>query len=221
MQSPAVIGQTAPELEISAWVQGEATSLQQMRGSVVLVEVFQVNCTGCFVHALPEILHLHKTYAEQGLCVIGLATAFEDFEINTLENLRKMVSTGEMVGEPLKQLGAAGLLHANRLDYELPFPVAMDLLSENREPVTEAHIAQFIDSQIPDYAALPDDRRALIHQRAHDYLQSKTHHAHTFERYGLQGTPSSILIDHKGILRDVSFGRADHLEALLLPLLNE
>lgn len=221
MQSQAIIGQSAPELEISAWVQGEARSLQDLRGSVVLVEVFQVNCTGCFVHALPEVVHLHNTYAQQGLQVIGLATAFENFDINTLENLERLVHSGEMTGEPLKQLAAAGHLQGNKLDYKLPFPIAMDLLSANREAVNEDSIKQFIQDQVSDYAHLPADRQQLIWQRASDYLHGKTHRAHSFERYQLQGTPSSIVIDRRGILRDVSFGRADQLEALIVPLLNE
>ncbi|MGB5398508.1 MAG: TlpA disulfide reductase family protein [Gammaproteobacteria bacterium] len=220
MQSQAIIGHAAPELEISAWVQGEATRLHDLHGKVVLVEVFQLNCTGCFVHALPEVVHLHKTYAQQGLHVIGLATAFENFDINTLENLKRLVKTGELTGEPLRQLGAAGQLQGDKLDYALPFPIAMDLLSENRETVTDEAIQRFIDSQLADYADLPADRQQLIWTRASDYLHSKSHHAHTFERYGLQGTPSSIVIDRKGVLRNVSFGRADHLEALIMPLLN-
>jgi hypothetical protein len=221
MQSQTIIGQAAPELEISEWVQGEATSLRALRGKVILIEVFQLNCTGCFVHALPEVVHLHNTCAHKGLYVIGLATAFENFDINTLENLERLVKTGEMTGEPLRQLGAAGQLHGNKLDYALPFPIAMDLLSENREPVTDDAIQRFIHSQLADYADLPADRQQLIWTRASDYLHSKSHHAHSFERYGLQGTPSSIVIDRKGMLRDISFGRADHLEALIIPLLNE
>ena len=219
MQANAIIGQTAPELEISAWLQGEATTLQDLRGKVVLVEVFQLNCAGCFVHALPEAAHLHKTYARQGLHVIGLATAFEDFEINTLENLRALVNTGELIGEPLRQLSAAGLLNGNTLDFELPFAIAMDRLSENHDEVSEDSVMRFINSQLSDYATLPTARQRQIQQQASAYLHARTHRAHSFELYQLQGTPSSIVIDRNGILREISFGRADHLEALITPLL--
>ena len=50
----AEIGKPAPEPVIEKWMQGEPRSLAQLRGKVVLIEVFQVNCPGCFVHALPE-----------------------------------------------------------------------------------------------------------------------------------------------------------------------
>jgi hypothetical protein len=39
--------------------------------------------------------------------------------------------------------------------------------------------------------------------------------------YGLQGTPSSILIDKKGLLRQVSFGAVNKLESEIKSLLRE
>lgn len=220
MQSSDLIGQIAPELEISAWLQGTANTLEELRGKVVLVTAFQVNCPGSFLHALPEAAHLHTAYAPMGLHVIGLATAFEDFAINTEDNLRLLVNTGELVGEPLRQLGAAGLTHGNKIDFELPFSIAMDRLSKNHEQVTDDSILNFINQQIDNYAALPTEHQLKIHHQAGDYLRARTHRPHSFEAYRLQGTPSSIVIDRDGILRDVSFGRADHLEALITPLLN-
>ena len=39
--------------------------------------------------------------------------------------------------------------------------------------------------------------------------------------YSLQGTPSTILVDRNGILRDVSFGQNANLESMVQKLLNE
>ena len=50
---------------------------------------------------------------------------------------------------------------------------------------------------------------------------SKEFSAETFEMYSLQGTPSSILVDRKGILRDISFGQNGLLESKIQTLLNE
>jgi len=52
-------------------------------------------------------------------------------------------------------------------------------------------------------------------------MKSKEYSAETFEKFSLQGTPSTILVDRKGILRDVSFGQAGHVEAMIQKLLNE
>jgi len=212
MNTNAIIGEPAPDFQVDTWVQGGPLNLSALTGRVVLIEVFQVNCPGCFVHALPEVLQLHRQYHDQGLTVIGLATAFEDFDINTLDNLQRLVATGELIGEPLRQLGKSGLLQGNRLDYSLPFPIGMDALIENNTKIDEGAINAFILGQLPDYASWPTERKQAVYDKARAYLQSRTHCAQTFESYHLQGTPSSILVDRDGILRDVSFGYVNHLE---------
>ena len=93
--------------------------------------MIQVNCPGCFIHALPETIRLHETYATQGLKIFAIATAFEHFEHNTLNNLQGLLQQGELQGEPLSQLGKAGFLENNRLPYSIPFSVAMDKLVKN------------------------------------------------------------------------------------------
>ena len=52
-------------------------------------------------------------------------------------------------------------------------------------------------------------------------MKSKKFEAETFEMYSLQGTPSSIIVDRKGILRDVSFGQMGNLEQRIQSLINE
>ena len=56
----AVIGQKSPSLGVSEWVQGAPTSLDQEKDKIVLVEVFQVNCPGCFMHAIPEAIEIYN-----------------------------------------------------------------------------------------------------------------------------------------------------------------
>lgn len=219
MNTIASIGQPAPELQLETWVQGEASNLSDHLGKVVLIEVFQVNCTGCFVHALPEAIRLYSLFNRDDLIVLGVATAFENFDINTLENLTRLIETGEMVGEPLRQLANTDYIHDNKLDYRLPFPIAMDKLTEHNQAITEEKILAFIESQIPDFNTWHKVKQAPIRQQALEYLKSKTHHALTFETYQLQGTPSYIVVDKRGILRDVSFGMAAHLETLIRELM--
>lgn len=219
MTSSAIIGQPAPPLQLSRWAQGDARSLEDYRGQVVLIEVFQVNCPGCFVHALPEVIELHKQHAEHGLSVIGLATAFEDFDRNTDDNLERVLQHGELQGAPLEQLGKAGLLENDKLDYRLEFPVAVDELRAVDVDTSNEAVRAFILSQLPDFDERGDDDRAIIIHNARNFLQKRTHVPLTFSDYGLQGTPSSIVIDREGIIREVSFGWANHLDSLLRELL--
>ena len=221
MNSIAIIGQPAPDLQLETWAQGTPSNINDHLGKVILIEMFQVNCTGCFVHALPEAIRLHDLFAKDNFIVLGIATAFENFEDNTLDNLKHLIENNEVTGEPLKQLSNTHLLNNNKLDYSIPFAVAMDKLVEYKDEITEEKTLAFIESQIPDFKNWPKEKQIPIHKQALDYLNSKTHNALTFETYQLQGTPSTILIDKKGILRDVSFGVADHLEAMISKLISE
>jgi hypothetical protein len=213
----------APQPEIECWAQGSEPPLIELTGQVVLIEVIQVNCPGCFLHALPEVIRLHETYESQGLKTFVIATAFEHFEHNTLNNLQRLLQHGEVQGDPLSQLSKADFLIDNKLPYTIPFSVAMDKLVKNNNDVSKEHIDQFILSQVPDFYQndWDSDRRANIIQQAESYLKSKTYNALTFEMYKLQGTPSSILIDKEGLLKQVSFGAVNSLEPEIQQLLKE
>ncbi len=90
----AKIGEKAPNLKISDWVQGLETNFDQEKDHVVLVEVFQVNCPGCFLHGMPVAINMYNKFKNDGVRVLGVATAFEDFDKNTLDNLKLLLQTG-------------------------------------------------------------------------------------------------------------------------------
>ena len=217
----AVIGEKAPYLKLSEWVQGRPTNLDREAGRVVLVEVFQVNCPGCFLYALPEAAGIYERCHDKGLTVIGVATAFEDFEQNTLDNLRRLSETGQVVGETMRALTEAGQLAGGRLPWKIPFPLAMDELAATTGEIGERQIMDFIHPQLPDFDARPEPFRKQVIRQVRDYLQSKPYSAGTFELYALRGTPSTILVDRQGVLRDVSFGRSGELAARIEALLDE
>lgn len=219
----AAIDKPAPQPEIECWAQGYEPAIKELSGQVILIEVIQVNCPGCFVHALPEAIRLHETYAAQGLNVFAIATAFEHYEHNTLNNLQRLLQHGELIGEPLFQLGKADFLNNRKLPYAIPFSVAMDKLTKNETDVSETSINQFILSQIPDFheGHWSHERQQAIYQQAESYLKNKQYNALTFDMYQLQGTPSSILIDKRGLLRQVVFGAVNKLESEIQQLLKE
>ena len=217
----AVIGEKAPNLKLGKWVQGMDTNFDKEGDNVKLVEVFQVNCPGCFMHSIPEIINIYNKYKGDGLSVMGVATAFEDYDKNTLENLEMLLTTGEVVGDTKQALTQYGQLDNGKIKFKIPYPVAMDsLVKEGEEPSMEKMTA-FINQQIPNFESQPDDYKNQIYARVKEYYKSKEFTAETFEMYSLQGTPSTILVDRKGILRDVSFGSTANLESMVQKLLNE
>ncbi|MGZ8172407.1 MULTISPECIES: TlpA family protein disulfide reductase [Methylobacter] len=217
----AQIGQKTPPLSVSTWVQGTETNFDRLLGQVVLVEVFQVNCPGCFLYALPQAVDLHQKYSEHGLTILGVATAFEDFDKNNLENLIRLIENGEVVGETLRMLSQQGKLSAGLLPYRIPFRVAMDRLNKRQGEVSDNVITNFIKDRVPNFEQRPEADQQKIRQQVQNYFQSLDYHAETFERFDLKGTPSHILVDKQGILRDCAFGDYPELEMRILGLLQE
>jgi hypothetical protein len=215
------VNEEAPELILDSWVQGESSTIAQQKGNVVLIKVFQVNCPGCFIHGFPEVIDIFNKFHEQSLVVWGLATAFEDFDKNNLENLNTLLKTGEVTGETLEAMNRSALLNANRLEYPISFPVAWDKLIRNKEDISQDNIQRIIQRDIGDFESLPEKTREMITQQVKTYLASKIYSAQTFEAYELRGTPSTILIDKKGILRHTLFGSGQGLEEKVNLLLNE
>ena len=107
------IGEKAPNLKVSKWVQGLPTNFDQEKDHIVLVEVFQVNCPGCFLYGIPEAIEIYNKYHSEGVSVLGVATAFEDFDKNTLENLELLLKTGEVIGDTKEGLRQNGKLSEN------------------------------------------------------------------------------------------------------------
>ena len=218
----AKIGSKAPNLMVSKWVQGLPTNIDKEKDNVVLVEVFQVNCPGCFLYGIPQAIDIYQKYRKEGVTVLGIATAFEDFDKNTLQNLELLLTSGEVIGETLKALNQYGqLVDRNKLHYKIPFPVGMDLLKKEDELISKTKIDEIIQANVPGFESYSDGQKSEIIERVKQYLKSKEYSAQTFEEFALRGTPSTILIDKKGILRDVAFGTNDFLEENIKKLLNE
>lgn len=215
------IGQKAPNLGISEWVQGLPTNIDQENDHIVVIEVFQVNCPGCFLYGIPEMINIYNKYNDDGVRVLGLATAFEDYDKNTLDNLKMLVSTGKVIGETLSGLNQHGQLDDGKLRFKIPFPIAMDNLTKMQGEPAPEQILEFIHAQIPEFDSQPQDYKDQITNRVRDHMKSKEYTAETFEKFALRGTPSVIVVDRKGILRDVSFGQSGHIDQLVQSLLLE
>ena len=133
-----------------------------------------------------------------------------------------MLTTGEVIGETRNLLAQYGQLKENKfLSYKIPFPVAMDSLLKETGVINQGRVMDLIIKNVPDFETYDEPNKAEIIERAKQYLSTKQYAAETFEEYGLRGTPSSILVDKKGILRQTAFGQSGDLEEMVKKLLNE
>lgn len=216
----AEIGTQAPNVKISEWVQGIPTNIDKLRGKVIVLEVFQVNCPGCFLYGLPQSISLYERFKNSDVKVIGLATAFEDYDKNTLDNLKSLLTEGKVIGETYKALRQHGkLVNDDKLSYKIPFPVAMDKITKMPENISEDMIKDFIEIYFSDYKPSSEKEKEELFSKVRNYLRNKEYSAETFELYKLRGTPSSIIIDQDGILRYNFFGSEGYLEGAVKELL--
>lgn len=215
-------GSPAPELKVSEWVQGGPISLKDYQGKVIVVEVFQVNCPGCFIYGIPEAINTYQKYKNNGVVVLGLATAFEDFDKNTLENLKLLLQESKVIGETLTTLSYQNkLLNEGKLSYNIPFPVGMDMLLKERLPIEGKRIMEFVNANVLDFDLYHQKDKDQIISRVKSYLETKPYSPVTFEEYSLKGTPSTIFIDKKGILRETAFGSTGLMATTVEKLLSE
>lgn len=215
-------GSPAPELKVSEWVQGGPISLKDYQGKVVVVEVFQVNCPGCFIYGIPEAIDTYQKYKNNDVVVLGLATAFEDFDKNTLENLKLLLQESKVIGETLTTLSYQNkLLNEGKLSYNIPFPVGMDMLLKERLPIEGKRIMEFVNANVLDFELYHQKDKDQIISRVKSYLETKPYSPVTFEEYSLKGTPSTIFIDKKGIFRESAFGSPGLMATTVEKLLSE
>lgn len=80
----------APELAgITGWINTEPLTLAQLRGKVVLIDVWTYSCINC-IRTLPHVTRWYDTYKDDGLVVIGVHAPEFPFE-RKLENVQKAV----------------------------------------------------------------------------------------------------------------------------------
>jgi peroxiredoxin len=216
----AEIGAKAPDVKISNWIQGLPTNIDKLLGNIVVIEVFQVNCPGCFLYGLPQAISIYNKFKDKEVKVFGIATAFEDYDKNNLENLKLLLSEGKVVGETYNALKQHGrLIEDDKLYYKIPFPVAMDKITKMPVNISDDVIKDFVEIYFSDYKNLSEKEKEDLFSKVKVYLQNKKYTAETFELYKLRGTPSSIIIDRDGILRYNLFGSEGYLEGAIKELL--
>ncbi|AQR66245.1 thioredoxin [Aquaspirillum sp. LM1] len=65
----------APQLAFSS-LAGEASSMEQLRGKVVLVNFWATSCSGC-IKEMPQLVDTHQKYASQGYQTVAVAMSYD------------------------------------------------------------------------------------------------------------------------------------------------
>ena len=146
---PASAHPLAPAIVASEWLNApQSTSLDALRGRVVVLHFFQMLCPGCAAHGIPQAVEIQRAFDAKKMAVIGVHSVFEHHEVMTPDALRVFVH-----------------------EYRLTFPIAIDQPAGGTPGIPQ-----------------------------------------TMRDYGLQGTPTLVLIDAEGRIRAHHFGHVSDLQ---------
>jgi hypothetical protein len=166
--------------------------------SLSLLFVFQVNCPGCFIYGFPLVNKLYWQYRQSGLNVLGISTAFEDFEENTANNTSLLLTEMRLIGATRLALGE---FYSQAID----FPVAVDQLTTGATLTTSENI-ELLCATIVGFGELPNSEQVALRQQMKAYLQRNGKTSATFTLNHLPGTPTFLLVDQNFQLIESWFG---------------
>ncbi len=191
------------KLHYEKLIQGEF-SLKELN----LLLVFQVNCPGCFLYAIPMFNKLFSDKRLSTLSFLGLSTAFEDFNMNTMENTKLLVEKNQLVGETKKVLQNQGYTEIPFLPFDIKFPIAFDKQVNEIQNLSDT--VSHICNLNPNYKTWSEFDKTKMKEKVEAYLKNLEHTYLTFVLNQLQGTPSIILFNSDYEILYNWFGHQDY-----------
>jgi hypothetical protein len=113
MDATAFNPENPPELKVAQWFNTEPLTLAKLKGRVVALLAFQLQCPGSLRHSLPQAQRLARAFNDDQVAVVGLHTVFENHKDMT-----------------------PGLLEAFLKQEHIDFPVAIDKPNGTELPQT-------------------------------------------------------------------------------------
>jgi thiol-disulfide isomerase/thioredoxin len=76
---PPMLGNALPLTDLDGWLQSDVTSLEELRGQVVIVQFWTFACSNCKA-TLPHLEDIYAKYADRGLEIVGVHAPEFTFE---------------------------------------------------------------------------------------------------------------------------------------------
>ena len=88
-------GIKAPEWDIAEWINGDAVTLEELKGKVVILEFFQLWCPGCNEFSIPLMKAWQNTFTKEiesgQLVMLSIHTVFEGHFMQSPGRLKSFV----------------------------------------------------------------------------------------------------------------------------------
>ena len=122
----ALVGQPAPELPGSIWLNAEPMTLASLRGKVVLLDFWATTCGPCR-NDLPVAESFHQDAKDSGIIVIGVhAAGTELAEVETFAKKFGLTYPIVIDAEPTPEKSGFGLLFTQLEVNAIPYSVIID-----------------------------------------------------------------------------------------------
>ena len=185
-------------LSIGEKVQGEYTPK-----AINLAFIFQVNCPGCFIYGISTLNMLYEKY-QQDIGILGISTAFEDFDKNTLANTRLLIETQGLTGETKKYFARKGL---NQYPQKVLFPVFFDHQSSPKQFLSDLNLDIIQQKLTPSINTTTPEVQADFRQRLIAHYERFPQISHTFSLNQLPGTPTLVIYNQQCEIIHLKFGQ--------------
>jgi thiol-disulfide isomerase/thioredoxin len=93
-----ILGSIAPEISVKTWINGEAATLCDLRGRVVLLEFWATWCKPC-AEMFPKLRELDAEYRERGLEVIALTRHYMAYRATAASQEEELELMRKVIGE--------------------------------------------------------------------------------------------------------------------------
>lgn len=170
--------------------------------AVNLAFVFQVNCPGCFIYGMPIVHTLFEQHQNE-IGFLSIATAFEDFELNTEENTIIFLNSMKLIGETEKYFSANPQLKEHLTP--LKMAVAFDKLSPAIHFLNDEKL-NIICQKIEDFKSWDVTTKQLVRNKIRSYYSQFVLLPETFTLNQMRGTPSFIIFDENFTILNSFFG---------------
>ena len=117
-----ILGQTAPELDVSKWIDanGKAShfKLADHKNKFVFMEFWQSWCPGCHKHGFPGIKKISDAFGgSEHFTAVAIQTTFEGFGINTADKMREIQQQYDLNILMGHDAGSEGMIPKTMRDY--------------------------------------------------------------------------------------------------------
>jgi len=141
------------------------------------------------------------------LNVLGLATAFEDFEYNTEGNAALLINSGTLVGETKRVLQENGF---KKLPCPIDFPLAVDCLADSSSQFYSLEDAWQICESTPHFQGMNEVEQEQAISYILGNLRGLDRSSYTFTVNLMSGTPSWVIFDGDMNILAHWFGHSDN-----------